>query len=114
MEITAKVVNRNLIITINGDIDHHTSEEIRNKIDKEIQRNNIKNLIFDFSNVCFMDSSGIGMVIGRYKLVGKQGGAVAACGIDGNIKRIFDLSGLKSILKTYENSQQALEALGGK
>ncbi|MBE6012504.1 anti-sigma F factor antagonist [Anaeropeptidivorans aminofermentans] len=114
MDIATKTVNRNLIVNITGDIDHHSSDEIRNKIDKDIKRNNIKNIIFDFSNVSFMDSSGIGVIIGRYKLVEKQGGQVIACCIDGNIKRIFDVSGLSSILKTYKSCALALEALGGK
>lgn len=58
-----------LILKITEEIDHHTSEKIRKKADYEIQIHIPKKVIFDFENVTFMDSSGIGMIIGRYKLV---------------------------------------------
>lgn len=58
-----------LILKITEEIDHHTSEKIRKRTDYEIQIHIPKKVIFDFENVTFMDSSGIGMIIGRYKLV---------------------------------------------
>lgn len=58
-----------LILKITEEIDHHTSEKIRKKADYEIQIHIPKKVTFDFENVTFMDSSGIGMIIGRYKLV---------------------------------------------
>ena len=58
-----------LILKITEEIDHHTSEKIRKRADYEIQIHIPKKVIFDFENVTFMDSSGIGMIIGRYKLV---------------------------------------------
>ena len=50
-----------------GELDHHSAEEVRVKIDDRIERDNIKKVIMDFKEVTFMDSSGIGVVIGRYK-----------------------------------------------
>ena len=58
-----------LMLKIEEEIDHHSTEKIRKRADYEIQIHIPKKVIFDFSNVTFMDSSGIGMVIGRYKLV---------------------------------------------
>ena len=57
-----------LILKITEEIDHHTSEKIRKRADYEIQIHIPKKVVFDFEKVTFMDSSGIGMIIGRYKL----------------------------------------------
>ncbi len=58
-----------LTLTLTGEIDHHTAEKIRRKVDYEIQRYMPKKTIFDFAYVNFMDSAGIGLLIGRYKMV---------------------------------------------
>ena len=58
-----------LLLKIEEEIDHHSSEKIRKRADYEIQIHIPKKVIFDFNNVTFMDSSGIGMLIGRYKLI---------------------------------------------
>ena len=61
--------NKNLILKIEEEIDHHSCEKIKKRADYEIEIHIPKKLIFDFENVSFMDSSGIGMLIGRYKLI---------------------------------------------
>lgn len=61
--------DKQLTLKIEEEIDHHSSEKIRKRADYEIQIHIPKRVVFDFSNVSFMDSSGIGMLIGRYKLV---------------------------------------------
>lgn len=111
MKINIDNINRNLIVSIIGEIDHHTAEEIRISIDKEFKRYNSKNIIFDFKGVTFMDSSGIGMVIGRYKETQKQGGSVCVSNISADAKRIFDISGLHKIIKVYKNLNDALKAV---
>lgn len=110
MNIKCSSQKNTLIVEINGDIDHHTSYEIKDKVDKEFGRNNFKNIILDFTNVCFMDSSGIGMVIGRYKNAQIKGGNVIAVGINNEIKRIFEISGLFKIIKNYKDTSTALNS----
>ncbi len=104
-------LDNNLIIKINGDIDHHSSEELRDKIDKEFHRLRCKNIIMDFSKVYFMDSSGIGMIIGRYKAIEKLGGKIAVSGINEELKRIFDISGLYRIIKVYDSLEKAIKSI---
>ncbi|MDR2939340.1 MAG: anti-sigma F factor antagonist [Clostridiales bacterium] len=101
----------NLIIKIIGDIDHHSSEELRDKIDKEFFRLRCKNMVFDFNNVKFMDSSGIGMIIGRYKSIEKLGGSLCLCGIKGDLARIFEISGLYRIINVFDSIETALKSL---
>lgn len=113
MNIVCTERNRNLVVKINGEIDHHSAEEIRDRIERDFARSNAKNIIFDLANVGFMDSSGIGMIIGRYKQLEKQGGRVFAINISGNLNRIFEISGLKKIIGCYDSLDDAVNANNG-
>lgn len=68
MHVEYKKEDKLLLFKIEEEIDHHSSEKIRKRADYEIQIHIPKKVVFDFNNVTFMDSSGIGMLIGRYKL----------------------------------------------
>ena len=105
----AKVKGNTLIMIITGDVDHHSSESIKQIADKRIMENNIRNIIFDFSRSTFMDSSGIGVMIGRYKLVNMAGGRIAAVNINPTIDRIFVISGLNKIIERYDTVEDALK-----
>jgi stage II sporulation protein AA (anti-sigma F factor antagonist) len=111
MNVGFDLINSKLIIRIDGDIDHHTCDEIRSKIDHEIMRKNPKNIIFDMKNVNFMDSSGIGVIIGRYKLIMDKGGLAAMINVKPPIKRVYDICGLKKIIPIYENENQAVQKI---
>jgi stage II sporulation protein AA (anti-sigma F factor antagonist) len=97
-----------LIIYMNGELDHHTSENVRIKIDNKIDETGVKNLVLEFSDVSFMDSSGIGVVIGRYRKVSEYGGKVAIVGLRPEIRRVFELSGMFKIIKEYNDLENAI------
>jgi len=99
--------NRNLIIKIIGDIDQHNAEDIREKVDKAFDRSRCRDMIFDFSEVEFMDSSGIGLLIGRYKNVYNRGGTVAIANMNRDLGRIYNISGLKKIIGSFDTLDQA-------
>jgi len=87
-----------LMVEITEEIDHHTTEKIRRRVDYEIGRLLPKRTIFDFNKVSFMDSAGIGMLIGRYKVAKMLGGSVEMINVNQNIKKIFELSGVLNII----------------
>lgn len=97
-----------LIIYMKGELDHHTSENVRIKIDNKIDETGVKNLVLEFSDVSFMDSSGIGVVIGRYRKVSEYGGKVAIVGLRPEIRRVFELSGMFKIIKEYKDLENAI------
>lgn len=98
-----------LIVGVIGELDHHSAEYIRNKVDGEIIKSSTKNVIFDLSKVTFMDSSGIGVIIGRYKNVTKLKGKTSITGLNDHIKKIFDMAGLLKIIPSYDNMEDALK-----
>ena len=95
------------IIELDGDIDHHTSEIIKRKIYMNTNRY-VNKMIIDLSNVEFMDSSAIGMILGRYREIEERKGKIALTGIKGNMERIFNLSGLYKIIKKFDTVNDAL------
>jgi stage II sporulation protein AA (anti-sigma F factor antagonist) len=106
-----EVYERCLIIRLNEELDHHNAIKIRERADRLIDRNNIKHIIFDFSGAGFMDSAGIGVVMGRYKKVIFIGGRTAVANVDSTVDRIFRLSGLYKIIEKYDTVETALKIL---
>ena len=100
-----------LIVSLHKDLDHHIAENIREKIDELIEDNDIKNLIMDFSGVSFMDSSGIGVIMGRYKKIRYADGEIVVIGVNKMIDKIFTMSALYRITRKCDSLQSALEKL---
>lgn len=106
-----EIYERCLIIKIHGELDHHNAVRIREQADKLIDHNNIKHIIFDFTSTGFMDSAGIGVIMGRYKKVIFIGGKTAVANVGASIDRIFKLSGLYKIIEKYDTVDAALKML---
>lgn len=100
-----------LIVKLSGELDHHSAEEVRNKIDDRIESAGYSKVILDFSNVNFMDSSGIGVVIGRYKRISMKKGELCIANVQESVKRVFELSGMFKIIKLYKSVQEAIEVI---
>ena len=96
--------SKTLTVCLAGELDQHMAEKIRNTIDSEILKNGAGTLVFDMSGIPFMDSSGIGMLIGRYKLMKRMGGQVEVTGMKEPVRRIFRMSGLNQIMKVNERA----------
>ncbi len=86
------------VFRISGELDHHTAAAVREKLDKAILTDGAKNIVLDFKNLRFMDSSGIGVLLGRYKLIKKKGGKIYVKNISRQVDKIFMLSGLYQVL----------------
>ena len=95
------VTGDRLVISMNAELDHHLADEMRDVIDTIIEERGVRHLIFDFSKISFMDSSGIGVIMGRYKLIKTRGGNITVTNINNAVDRIFTISGLyKLVIKT--------------
>ena len=90
--------DKQLVVEITEEIDHHVAEKIRRKVDNEITRYMPRKTIFDFSRVSFMDSAGIGMIIGRYKMMKLIGGSLEIINISQTVRRILEMSGVNKII----------------
>lgn len=89
---------KQLTLRISEEIDESTTEKLRRKIDNEITRFLPRKVIFDFSDVSFMDSAGIGMLLGRYKIIRMLGGQLELINVNRQIEKVFEISGILRII----------------
>ena len=97
-----KVIDNYLMIKMPEEIDHHKSIHISKTADDFIVREKIGNIVFDFEDTRFMDSSGIGIIMGRYKKITYFGGKVYTINTDTRIRRTLMISGLHKIIEMME------------
>jgi len=109
MEITYIKKDKRLIFEIEEDIDECCVQKIRRRIDNEIQRYIPKEVIFDFSNVSFMDSAGIGLIIGIYKLINMIGGELKIANVNTQIQKIFEMSGLLRLIPVEQKNKKEVQ-----
>lgn len=114
MQVQLEQKEKALLVHLIGELDHHYATEIRERIDSEIISSNAEKLIFDFSKVSFMDSSGIGVVMGRYKLMQARGGCVILAAVNPKIEKLMSVSGLRKIIPEFQTLDEALIYAGGK
>lgn len=112
LTINMEAKNRVLCIRLKGDLDHHTAEKLKNQAEAAIQKHNIKHIILNMEELDFMDSSGLGVILGRYKQVNKKQGEMVVCAITPAVKRLFEMSGLFKIVKMELSEKNALQRLG--
>ena len=98
-----------LIISLSGELDHHNALQLRKYTDSEIKKYFCDNLELDFKNVTFMDSSGIGFIIGRYKIMKCLGGKITITNPKSHIKRIFDVAGASAFADIIYNEENERE-----
>ena len=91
-----------LILKLTEEIDECTVQKIRRKADYEIERYMPRKVIFDFNSVTFMDSAGIGLIIGRYRIANMLGGTIEIANVTESIRRVLELSGILKIIKITE------------
>ena len=89
-----------LRISVPKELDHHCAEQMRTETDLLVETYHVRKIVFDFAGTEFMDSSGIGVLIGRCRNMGFSGGTVEAENLNERIQKIFLVSGLQKIIKT--------------
>lgn len=88
-----------VIVQLTGELDHREAARLRPEIDELLSDSRVKLLVFDMKTLSFMDSSGIGMIIGRYKAMQKRGGAVAVRNCNRQVDKLIEMAGLYQIIQ---------------
>lgn len=108
MDIHFRKRGKIVIAEIEGDIDHHTADGIRRMAERELYISGADSLVLDMGGVGFMDSSGIGMIIGRYKTVTALGGRLAIVNPSKEANRILSISGIYRLVRSYPTAEDAV------
>ncbi len=97
MPIKTEFENEILTAFLEGELDHHAAAPIREQIDAEIEQHRPKKVVIDFAELSFMDSSGIGLVMGRYKAASSVGATLAVRNVSAQTYKVMRLSGIDRI-----------------
>ncbi|MFN2745509.1 MULTISPECIES: anti-sigma F factor antagonist [Bacillus] len=101
-----------LCVRLTGELDHHTAETLRKQVSDHFVQYGIRHIVLNLEDLSFMDSSGLGVILGRYKEIKQVGGEMIVCAISPAVKRLFDMSGLFKIIRLEQSEQHALVTLG--
>ncbi len=113
LELTTKREHQFLIAALTGELDHHSAEAVRGKLDLELEIHPGTHLILDLSGLTFMDSSGLGVILGRYRKIKSLGGEMAIVNIPHAIEKVVQISGLHKIMHFYRSKSEALREMKG-
>ena len=111
MQLKFQITENILIVELEGELDHHGAVEVRKEIDGAMDAFGVKHIILDFLKVGFVDSSGIGMIMGRYNKVTVLGGLIYISGCSKYMKKILEMAGIFTIAPECENPKQAIEKI---
>ncbi len=104
MEKNMKKKGSCLIVYVPRELDHHFAQQVTKEVDTELLRGTVRQLVFDFSDTTFMDSSGIGMLMGRKRLLSYSGGTVSVIHVNDRLKKIMELSGISRYVEISQES----------
>lgn len=112
LNIEMMITHDVLCIRLDGELDHHTAEELRELASKAIEEKDIRHIVLNLEQLTFMDSSGLGVILGRYKQIKQLHGEMVVCAVSPAIRRLLDMSGLFKIIRLEQTEEFALQRLG--
>jgi stage II sporulation protein AA (anti-sigma F factor antagonist) len=112
LDVELKAHRDVLIVRLTGELDHHTADDVRRQIDQELDNDRYPHVILNLGGLTFMDSSGLGVILGRYKRINEHNGTLVVCQLHPPIKKLFKLSGMFKIVNEYRREEDALRDLG--
>ncbi len=110
LKLNTEIKQHTLIVRIEGEVDLHVADLFRERVDAALEQAGVHNLLLNLARVSFIDSSGLGVILGRYKRVSQLGGKMFAVELQPQVEKIFEISGLLRIIKLYSTEKQALQS----
>lgn len=111
LQMDSKQQGEAIIVRLAGELDHHTATTLKSRLEQAIESGSCKHIIFNLKALQFMDSSGIGVILGRYKQIAGKGGRMIICEMNPSLQRLFEMSGMLKIMKVAESESSALASL---
>lgn len=108
MDIEMKLVRNTLVVKLKGELDMMVTEKLRREIDKKLEDNNVSNMIINLEKVTFIDSSGLGVIIGRYKKISSQRGKMYIVGASPSVEKILVFCGINKLVPIYNSEQDII------
>lgn len=110
MEIQIEITGGALVVRLSGEIDLAVADTLRNSLESQLDSNpQVKNIVLNLNRVTYIDSSGLGVMLGRYRRLSKQGGRMFIVGAAPQVKKVLDLSGLLNIMQECPSESSAVD-----
>lgn len=111
LQIEMEHASKALIVRLKGELDHHTADAVKSRMEDAIGKGATHHVIVNMKDLKFMDSSGLGVILGRYKQINGKGGKMILCDVGPSVYRLFEMSGLFKILSVEDSERQAISSL---
>jgi len=109
MDLQKEISGGVLLVRLSGEIDLAVTDCLRVSMDEELERDKlVKNIIVNLAEVTFIDSAGLGVMLGRYRKISRAGGKMFIVGASPQVRRILEISGLLNIMKECPDEKQAM------
>jgi len=109
--VAVKQVGNALVVQVSGEFDMVVADAFRERVDQYLETGRTKNLILDFRGVSFIDSSGLGAILGRYKKICRVNGRMAVVGANPPVKKVLEISGIMKVVSFFDDEKSALAQL---
>lgn len=110
MQLTTEKLGETLLVKISGELDLSTSPLFRELIETELEKDtNLRYLVLDMNDTSFIDSSGLGVILGRFKKITQKGGKLSFIRVPSHLSKLFELSGLMRIMEIHPSLEAALD-----
>ncbi|MFZ5649800.1 MAG: anti-sigma F factor antagonist [Bacillota bacterium] len=110
MDIQIEITGGAMVVRLSGEIDLAVADTLRNSLESQLDNNpQVKNIILNLDRVTYIDSSGLGVMLGRYRRLSKHGGRMFIVGAAPQVKKVLDLSGLLNIMQECPSESSALD-----
>lgn len=108
MKIEFKLVRNTVVVKLKGELDMLITEKLRQEIDSRLEDKRVNNLIINLEKVTFIDSSGLGVIIGRYKKIASRKGLMYIVGASPSVEKILKFSGINKLIPIYKSEQDII------
>lgn len=112
MKVAKKYSGRILVVDVHGELDHHSAPELKTEIETELDKGVVRHIVLNLQGLSFMDSSGLGVLLGRYKELAKWQGRMLAYGLQPVVEKLFRLTGLNRLIPVHNSLDSCLKDLG--
>ncbi|HHW42933.1 MAG TPA: anti-sigma F factor antagonist [Desulfotomaculum sp.] len=112
MEMDLEIRQDTLFVRPVGELDLGAADSLRHSVEQALNGNPVRHLVLNLSRVSYIDSAGLGVILGRYKRLAREGGRVSLVGLQPQVRRVMDLSGLLRIMGEYPSEEEAVARAG--
>lgn len=113
LQVEQELVGEVLILRLSGELDVYTAATLREKADAALRSSGARAVVLACRHLAFLDSTGLGVILGRFRWLQERGGRMALAGATGRVRTVLEVSGVSRLIPMFDSERKAVAALGG-